>query len=127
MDLHLLPGRCKKDLEILTMGAKYLLLILFISAVAVSGCLKSDSQVENSISDICVQACREALSSGRNLESGPCLLDPVPQNPEWVCDVAHSPIQPIDNLVENQCSSYRIGASKHFIEVTPECQHIKAF
>lgn len=44
----------------------------------------------------------------------------------WVCDVAHQPRTAEDNLPVNQCSSYRAGKAKHFVEVTPECEFIRA-
>lgn len=68
----------------------------------------------------CIEACSKATIP---LSNGPCLLNPM-FNPEWVCDVAHSPRQEIDNQIENQCSAFGKTAS-HFIEVTPECELIK--
>ena len=73
----------------------------------------------------CVNLCKQALIRGENLTNGPCLANPLQSNPDWVCDVAHSPRQPVDNLKENQCSAYGKTA-KHFIEVTPNCQFIRA-
>jgi hypothetical protein len=78
--------------------------------------------------DLCIQACREALEAGVDLGVGPCLLDPMPAYPEWVCDVAHSPrIPEIDNLPENQCSAWREGRARHFVEVTPDCELITSY
>lgn len=74
----------------------------------------------------CVKACREALISGKELSNGPCLLDPIPNLKNWVCDVAHSPRQPIDNLPENQCSSFREKRASHFVEVDLACNFIRA-
>jgi hypothetical protein len=50
----------------------------------------------------------------------------MPDYPDWVCDVAHEPRQPVDNLRENQCDAWHAGTATHFIEVTPECEFIKA-
>ena len=83
------------------------------------------SQQSQSLIDLCVQACKDAAKT-RSLENGPCLLDPMPQDPDWVCDVAHWPRQAIDNQPENQCQSYRNQTSHHFIEVTPDCTFIQA-
>jgi len=83
------------------------------------------SQKPQRLIDLCVQACKDVAKT-RNLEDGPCLLDPMPQDPDWVCDVAHWPRQAIDNQPENQCQSYRNQTSHHFIEVTPDCGFIRA-
>jgi len=83
------------------------------------------SQKLQSLVDLCVQACKNAAKT-RKLEEGPCLLDPMPEDADWVCDVAHWPRQAIDNQPENQCQSYRNQTSHHFIEVTPDCDFIRA-
>jgi len=77
------------------------------------------------IVDACIQKCQEALNSGQDLSSGPCLGNPLENYTDWVCDVAHSPRQAIDNNPENQCSAYRQGLARHFIEVTPDCKLIR--
>jgi len=76
----------------------------------------------------CQQSCVHTLEAGDSaaLQAGPCLLDPIPIQPDWVCDVAHSPRLDIDNLPENQCSFYRMGQSIHFIELSPECRLLRA-
>lgn len=76
----------------------------------------------------CQQSCMHTLEAGDNasLAIGPCLLDPINVQPDWVCDIAHSPRLPIDNLPENQCQFYRNGQSKHFIELSPECRLLRA-
>ena len=61
-------------------------------------------------------------------DRSPCLSD---NNPEWnisgwVCDVAHSPRQAMDDLPENQCSEFREGKSNHFVEVDAACEFIRA-
>ncbi|MBU2638049.1 MAG: hypothetical protein KJ955_03685 [Nanoarchaeota archaeon] len=73
------------------------------------------------VEEACIKACNEAIVS---LGNGPCLLNPI-ENTEWVCDVAHMPRQDIDNQVENQCSAFREGTAKHFIEVNENCELIK--
>ena len=108
------------------MKTGYLLLLIFlISLVFVSGCIKS-AEPDQTIIDACTQACKDALAANKSLESGPCLLDPIPQNTDWVCDVAHSPRQAIDKQLENQCYSYRDGMANHFVEIMPDCQLIRA-
>lgn len=71
----------------------------------------------------CIEACSKTTIS---LENGPCLLNPM-SNPEWVCDVAHEPREDIDNQIENQCSAYREGKARHFVEVSPDCEFIKKY
>ncbi len=72
----------------------------------------------------CVAACRQALAFGRNLSDGPCLLNPIP-NTRWVCDVAHSPRQRVDDLPQNQCSTFGQNGVNRFVEVTPGCEFIQ--
>lgn len=76
------------------------------------------------VTEICISKCMEELALGRNLSKGPCLLDPIPLAPDWVCDVAHKPREEIDNLPENQCSSFLKGKATNFVEVNPECEFI---
>lgn len=74
----------------------------------------------------CIKACNQAYVAGRDLSAGPCLLDPLPLQSDWVCDVAHSPRGAADNDPQNQCSSYLRGTAKHFVEVTTICDFIRA-
>lgn len=50
-----------------------------------------------------------------DLSFGPCLSDAL--MPNWVVDIVHSPRQPVDDLPENQCPSFREGRAKHFVEL----------
>jgi len=76
----------------------------------------------------CIKLCESILqATNENISHGPCLSDNVEGYVEdWVCDVAHSPRQPVDNLPENQCQEFREGRAKHFVEVDPDCNFIKA-
>ncbi len=93
-------------------------------AILCVGCGKREPPKTTSqlIQTVCIEACQQARAAGQDLSQGPCLLDPVSQNPNWVCDIAHSPRQPIDNLPQNQCQTFRQGKAHHFIELTPDCQ-----
>jgi len=71
----------------------------------------------------CVTTCRTALAVGADLSNGPCLSNSIASG--WVCDVAHSPRQAVDDLPANQCSAYGTSAS-HFVEVDTECKLIRA-
>lgn len=73
----------------------------------------------------CVMKCRELVSANKDLSDGPCLMNPIEQFPDWVCDVAHSPRDSSDDLVENQCSDFaRYNRAQNFVEVTPNCELI---
>lgn len=97
-----------------------LLLILFFL-----GCTQTSEEERAKMA--CMEECKKALREGKDLSNGPCLLNPINKVPNWVCDVAHSPREPIDNLEENQCSSYIEGKANHFIEVDPNCNFIRAW
>lgn len=73
--------------------------------------------------EACIKACMEAKASEMNLNHGPCLSNKIIDN--WVCDVAHNPREPIDDIEENQCPEYGKTAF-HFVEVDPNCNFIRA-
>ncbi len=109
--------------------------LLIASVLLISGCAQvatsnntsvrqSDIDEEKFAKGACISRCMTLLSSGANLANGPCLLNPIPDT-DWVCDVAHSLRADVDNFPENQCSSYGTAA-KHFVEVTPACEFIRA-
>ncbi len=110
--------------------------ILLMTAVMVSGCVdtyrapigeKFGPEAERAVTQ-CLEICRLRLARGVDLSKGPCLSNQV--DTDWVCDVAHSPRQDVDNLPENQCSAWRDaqarGETMHFVEVDPECTLIRA-
>lgn len=94
---------------------------LLALSMLLAGCHAPPLEVEPA----CVDACQSALGNATDLSDGPCLLDPI-AGTDWVCDVAHDPRQPLDNLPENQCSSYRSGVAHHFVEVSPDCGLIRS-
>lgn len=108
---------------------KYLLPTIILILIALSTIFLYTSRRSDldKAKRICVQECQQQLAEGRDLSNGPCLLDPISELPDWVCDVAHSPREDVDNMAENQCSSYRRGIAKHFVEVTPDCKFIRAY
>lgn len=76
--------------------------------------------------NLCEQYCKEKLNESQYfLTVGPCLLNPIGYG-DWVCDVAHNPRLPVDDLPENQCSAYREGKARHFVEVDEKCGLIRA-
>jgi len=78
--------------------------------------------------DLCQRLCQEVLEDGMPLENGPCISDlnwTKWDVDDWVCDVAHSPRQAVDNQPENQCETFRSGNARHFVEVGPECNFLR--
>ncbi len=67
---------------------------------------------------------QRARDKGEDLSAGPCLSNAVITG--WVADIVHSPRLPIDNLPENQCSSFLEGGAKHFVELDTEGNVIRA-
>jgi len=66
----------------------------------------------------------EMKATGVDMSSGPCLSDEIIS--DWVADVAHSPRQEVDNLPANQCSSFREGKARHFVELDTEGKFLRA-
>lgn len=67
---------------------------------------------------------RQAIFDGTDLSQGPCLSNKVIDG--WVADIAHDPRQDVDNDPANQCSAYRSGEAKHFVELDPSGALIRA-
>lgn len=74
---------------------------------------------------LCVTKCQKSLIEGVDAAKGPCLSNEI--QTDWVCDMVHRPRQAVDDLPENQCSAYREGKAKHFVEVDPNCEVIKIY
>ena len=73
----------------------------------------------------CVAKCKEVVASGVDTSSGPCLSNEIQR--DWVCDMAHNPRTPIDNLPDNQCSEFVKGNAKHFVEVDANCEVVRVY
>lgn len=63
-------------------------------------------------------------SQETDFSSGPCLTNNLMAG--WVADIAHNPRQSVDDLPQNQCSAYKEGKAKHFVELDPEGNFIRA-
>ena len=102
-------------------GAKVKKLALLL-VLLLSGCtnLFPPDNVE-SPEELCVYRC-EAYTEDKT--DGPC-LGLVMEN--WVCDIAHSPRQDVDDEPENQCPGFRQGLAEHFVEVDEDCNVIKVY
>lgn len=61
---------------------------------------------------------------GEDFSKGPCLTNALMSG--WVLDIVHNPRQPIDDLIENQCSAYTTGQAKHFVELDTNGNLVKA-
>lgn len=97
----------------------------FLLLFALVGCIQQTTvSVEQQATEECESLC--LIDSWENgWENGKCLSNEIIE--DWVCDVAHSPRQPVDDLPENQCSAFREGKARHFVELNTECEVIKTF
>jgi len=117
---------------------KALAAFLLCLAVLLSGCVQQEQKEDVSMPEAktqkelaterCEALCKEALAKGLDLSNGPCLSTGNPSwaVADWVCDIAHNPRAPVDNLKENQCPEWGVSA-KSFVEFTPECEFIRAY
>jgi len=110
------------------MDKKIILLLVLAGIILFSGCI---SQKQTGVSEkekaelACIEECNNNLEKGTDLNSGPCLMNPMSNLPDWVCDVAHEPREAVDNDPRNQCSTYIEGKAHHFVEVDTNCNLIK--
>lgn len=65
-----------------------------------------------------------AVNQGQDLSNGPCLDNALISG--WVLDIAHNPRQEVDDKPENQCPAYVNGTAKHFVELDPQGNFIRA-
>ena len=103
-------------------------ILLLVGIIFVSGCIGQTpiSDKDKAISE-CKQECNSKLKTNSDLSNGPCLLNPIPNVPDWICDVTHNPRQSVDNQMANQCSSFREGKAHHFVEVDTNCELIQTW
>lgn len=102
---------------------KWLLVALSLVAVILTSLitytLNSNKQLKKSEIDTAVNQAKYLyqmrIDRSEDLSSGPCLSNAL--MPDWVADIAHSPRQAIDDLVENQCPAYLEGRAHHFVEL----------
>lgn len=127
---------------------KKLLFLIFIFVIVLVGCGKQAANTADKVIDAatgigaiekkiqaevdlakvqCIELCLGAEREELDLTQGPCLGNPITNMADWVCDVAHNPRQDVDNKTENQCSAFRDGTAKHFVEVDFWCNFIKSY
>lgn len=98
---------------------------ILLLLVLILGCTQPTGESTASAAELakakCVELCSNAKNSGIDLSNGPCLGNPIEGMGDWVCDAAHSPREEVDNLPENQCSTFREQTATHFVEVDEEC------
>jgi len=111
------------------MKIKSVLIILGLICVFLfSGCTQTETKTDVEKATLaCINECKNWLNTDKDLSNGPCLLNPIPELPDWVCDVAHDPRQDMDNDPNNQCSAFREGRANHFVEVNLNCKLIKTW
>lgn len=113
---------------------KNLLVLLTLTIILITACLTLiiNSGLPKSITKTEVDTAinqanhlyRQENAKGRDFSYGPCLSNAL--LPNWVVDIAHNPRLPIDDLPENQCSSYLEGRVRHFVELDPDGNLIRA-
>ncbi|MGA7670657.1 MAG: hypothetical protein WBW04_09565 [Nitrolancea sp.] len=72
------------------------------------------------------QVYQQSKAQGTDFSSGPCIAEQLPTLPDWSVDVAHNPRKPIDDQPSNQCQDYRQGKTRHFVELDPDGNLIRA-
>lgn len=108
--------------------ALILLFLVFVSACVQQSEKTTGTMDEDQIISACIHLC-ELEKMAKDISNGPCLSNDIGSinDEKWVCDVAHSPREGVDNLPENQCSAFREGKAKHFVEVDVNCVMINRY
>jgi hypothetical protein len=73
---------------------------------------------------LAIELYEDVRAQGMDLSDGPCLAEEI--IPDWAVDIAHSPRQPVDNLPQNQCRSWRERRVRHFVELDPDGNVMRA-
>lgn len=108
------------------MKPAYALILFAILILATSCSLKiapTSPEVRDAAIDTCKSFCLQEKQNNTDLSNGPCISNSIIK--DWVCDVAHTPRQSIDNSPENQCPAFREGIARHFVELDQECNLIR--
>ena len=58
---------------------------------------------------------KQKQQRGESLDDGPCISNAL--MPGWVADLVHNPRSAIDDLPQNQCSTYLNGQVVHIVEL----------
>lgn len=74
--------------------------------------------------ELAQQIYSEKKAEGIDFSTGPCLSEDLMEG--WVADIVHSPRQPVDDVPENQCQSYRSGKAFRLVELDPDGNVVRA-
>jgi hypothetical protein len=88
---------------------------------------ETNSTAVYALEDQCIRLCERQKEAGTPMENGPCISENLGsyRGQEWVCDAAHAPKQPVDDMLQNQCQSFIRGTAVRFVEVSTECRMIR--
>ena len=67
---------------------------------------------------------QQKTALGEDLSAGPCLAENLLA--DWVADIAHNPRVDTDNQPANQCQNFRSGKARHFVELDPQGNLLRA-
>lgn len=96
------------------------LIIPFIPALTFSSGSKEKSQAMKEAKSVY----EHQQAAGVSFANGQCIAESL--MPDWVADIVHNPRDPMDDLPENQCQSYRAGSTHHFVELDLQGNIIRA-
>ena len=116
------PGRAIGKIFVLAIVG---IVIVFVIVMLILGVKpvnnRQSAEIEDDYELVLIQKAREIytkkVQEGVDMTLGPCLDNEL--DVDWVLDIAHEPRQAIDNFPENQCSAFREGKAKHFVELDP--------
>ncbi len=113
---------------------KYLLMVLSLTVIITTAYLtllvnsNSPKVASRSEIDIAINQAlyfyRQEKEMGKDFTSGPCLSNAL--MPNWVLDIVHSPRQPVDDLIQNQCPAFLEERTQHFVELDTEGNFVRA-
>ncbi len=113
----------KNQLLILTLTVILLTAYLTLSINAGLPKSISKSEIDTAINQA-KHLYRQEKDKGKDFSNSPCLSDAL--LPNWVVDIVSNPRLPIDDLSGNQCPAYLEGRAKHFVELDPSGNLIRA-
>lgn len=97
--------------------------VLIVAIIIVSGCTASNNGAGAPEASLkCQNKCIQLASTKTDFSRGPCIDDSIMAG--WVCDMAHSPREAVDDEPANQCPSFGKTAH-HFVEVSESCRVIR--
>lgn len=96
-----------------------LVVIILIAALILIVNTNSPSSVSKSETDTAINQAQYFYQQKRVIDgdfsNGPCLTNAL--MPDWAVDIVHNPRVAIDDLPQNQCSSFLEGRTSHLVEL----------